>query len=234
MVFDDWGKKTRGLLLIVAITGFLYELGLFDHHDSATVIEKNKARNEVFSEESEELQAYQILPHQRIAEVGAGDASFARELLKRNKELLLYLNDINTRALKKIQWSLDHDPIFLNTTSHVSVIKGSLISTGLEGKKLNKIIIRDAFHHFDRKTAMLSSIRQSLDKNGKLYLFERYKEECKSDCCSILLSREDIMKDMSDNGFYLSEEKPLLQNGQWHYVLGFEASPWNSPGDASK
>jgi SAM-dependent methyltransferase len=235
MVFDNWGKKAGGLLLAVAMVGFLYELGIFDHHDSVADIEKKMAKPEVANEDAEELQVYQIHRDERIAEVGAGDASFARELLKNNQQISLYLNDINTRAVKNIQWSLDHDPIFLNTTSHVSVIKGSLISTGLEGKKLNKIIIRDAFHHFDRKTAMLASIRQSLDKNGKLYLFERYKEECKNDCCPILLSREDIMKDMSDNGFFLSEEKPMLQNGQWHYVLGFEASPWSKiQGDASK
>ncbi len=227
MIFDDWGKKASGLLLVVALVGFLFELGIFDHHDSATAIEKNTAdKKYIPSDETDELEAYQLHPFERIAEVGAGDASFARELLKSNKEVSLFLNDINTRALKNIQWSLVHDSIFLNSTNRVSVVKGSLTSTGLEGEKLNKIIIRDAFHHFDRKTAMLASIRKSLDKNGKLYLFEAYKEECKNDCCPVLQSREDIMKNMSDGGFYLSREKPLLQNGQWHYVLEFEASPW--------
>lgn len=226
MLVDNWNKKAKVLLFLVAIAGFAFELGLFDHQSSEPIIEKTAVDKSFSSQQSEELTAYQIQPEERIAEVGAGDASFARELLKNNHPIFLYLNDINARALKKIAWSLEHDPIFLNTSSHVSVIKGSLISTGLEGKKLNKIIIRDAFHHFDRKMAMLASIRQSLDKKGKLYLFEAYKEECKSDCCPVLLSREDIMKDMSDGGFYLSEEKPLLQNGQWHYVLGFEASPW--------
>ncbi len=176
--------------------------------------------------EEEELAAYGIKSGDKIAEIGAGDAGFARRLLQKKIPITLFINEISAAAIKKIKWTLAHDPLFLSTTSQVTAVTGTLSSTGLEGKNLNKIIIRDALHHFDRKTAMLQSIRKSLDRKGQVYLFERYKNDCAGDCCPMLLSQDGLLETMSKGGFHLMSEQPILQNGQWHYVLTFEISRW--------
>lgn len=167
----------------------------------------------------EEIKCYQVRPGEKIAEIGAGDAAFAHRLLRQEPRIQLWLNDISRSALHKLQWSLRHDPVLRKAQAVLHVVAGNSRSTRLEGLALDKVIIRDAFHHFEHPAAMISSIQRSLQLQGRVFLFERYREECQVNCCPQLLTRTQLLRPWQQQGFRLLAETPIYHQESWWVVI---------------
>ena len=90
----------------------------------------------------------------------------------------------------------------------MSLVQGEITSTNLEGLDLDKIIIRQSFHHFSRKKEMLSSISKSLKPDGRLYVLEATKDHPDNYCrclCDEAMRSKRIIKKITSNGFKLEE-----------------------------
>lgn len=94
--------------------------------------------------------------------------------------------------------------------SQVHLVKGQKKSTGLEGQQLDKIIIRDSFHHFKKKSKMLASIKKSLKDTGELFVVESVIiQNNGGKNCPMAMHASDIIKTIESGGFKLEQNVGL-------------------------
>lgn len=168
----------------------------------------------------EELDFYEVKPGQQLAEIGAGDGRFAATLMAGVDSLTLFVNDIDSAALVEIAYHIQHNPLLQKTGSGIYPILGASGNPGLGNTLLNKVVIRNAFHHFSHPQDMLQSIREALLPEGRLYIKERYLGECREDCCEFAMEEGEVKAALRSGGFHLLEEQSIIdENGhRWHLM----------------
>ncbi len=168
----------------------------------------------------EELSFYKIRNGMHLAELGAGDGTFSLLLGLAFDSLHVYVNDIDKGAMQYSAWSINECKSLRPSNQYFSV-EGKRNSTGLEGVHLDKIIIRNSFHHFSNKPAMLASIRASLLPDGDLYVTDPTIQPGKEHDCKMIMPQEGIRAVLLANGFTIVEEKQLKD---WSWVM-FHCKP---------
>lgn len=154
----------------------------------------------------EEMKFYDIKDTDIVAEIGAGKGTFSLLMYFAHPEIYLLINEINNYLLNYIM------QVFATTSgmgdlSRIYFFKGSNKSTTIN-VKVDKIIIRNAFHHFIFPNRMLKSIFENLNDNGTLFINEEYQSSDPKKCF-MLRTREFIIKHAMKAGFSLIEEKAL-------------------------
>lgn len=167
-----------------------------------------------------ELAFYEIQTGDRIAEIGAGDERFAAAMATAADSLTLFINDIDSAALFRIAYHLQHNPIFRKPGLMARAVAGDERSTGLENAGLDKVVIRNAFHHFDAADDMLRSIRQALYPHGVVYLKELYREDCGDGCCEKALPEAVVKARLATGGLEVVAEQTVTdrENRQWRLL----------------
>lgn len=172
----------------------------------------------------EEFAFYDLRPGSRIAELGAGDGAFAAAIAAAAPGLTLYINEVDSLLLDQIAYQLQYNPVYRRTRAFA--IRGTATATGLEDQELDAVIIRNAVHHFEHLEEMLYAIRQSMAEGARLLLRERFREDCREDCCPLLISREALYRRLERAGFHLTDQREIsAPDGPWT-LLRWE---WRSP-----
>ena len=144
-----------------------------------------------------EFAYYQINPGERVAEVGAGMGNFAILLHLVYPDNELYINELGAHQVRVLSNGLDH---YLESTD-LTIIEGTTRSTMLPKAYFDKIILRNSFHHMQRKKPMLKSLIANLKPGGKLYMIEGLKELGFK--CSKALYETEILKNTQKFGLEL-------------------------------
>lgn len=144
----------------------------------------------------------------RIADLGAGsgEISFLWSIIF--KELELYMTEIGEVQLEVMNFKSKKIEC-IDTSNAIHILKGTKKETGLEGKNLDKIVVRLSFHHFKKKKAMLASIKRSLKHDGELILIESepyFKFDHKMGCEKAMFQPE-IESILKKNGFTLIDSE---------------------------
>ena len=156
-----------------------------------------------------ELEFYQIETGQRIGEIGAGNGTFSILLGMLSDEIQIVINELEKGFVNYIGEKISNNNQLLDA-SKIEVVKGTKSNTGLRDNQFDKIIIRNAFHHFSKKEKMLESIKESLSENGKLYLYEPILVPSgKGSSCDKVLDKQYLLTLIEENGFLLEKEKKL-------------------------
>lgn len=172
----------------------------------------------------EEFAFYDLRPGSRIAELGAGDGAFAAAIAATVPGATLYINEVDSHLLGQIAYQLQYHPVFRRTRA--LAIRGTATATGLEKQELDAVIIRNAVHHFEHLEEMLYAIRQSMADGARLLLRERFREDCREDCCPLLISRQALYHRLEKAGFHLVDRREInAPDGPWS-LLRWE---WRSP-----
>jgi len=153
-----------------------------------------------------EILFYEINDGQKIAEVGAGWGDFSFVISRLYKLERLYVNELKRELIKRTKERLKG---IADEERNIKIIKGSKQSAKLGDKDLDKIIIRNSFHHFSNKDEMLQSIKSALSENGKLYLSEPVTDLGKDGCnieCREAISKKAVLQSLENNGFVLERE----------------------------
>ena len=159
----------------------------------------------------EELDVYDLHNTDKTGEIGSGSGAFSLLLNRIHPNMNLYINEMDKSFLKYIKIVLDRN-VEMFTKSNIFLIKGNKKGTNLEGKQLDKIIIRNSFHHFSKKTKMLESIKKSLKPGGALYVKESVLELDKDqDICKYAMRKRELIKIIESNGFRLIQEIELSE-----------------------
>ena len=166
----------------------------------------------------DELNFYNLTNENTIGEVAVGDGSFALMCAMLFPDLKLFLNEASEYNLNTAESMFTSYRNYVELTN-VHFELGSEISTNYKKSSLDKIIVRNSYHHFSHKSDMLKSIRKALKKGGELLLLEGVKNVWKLKGgvrCPHILPTRTIINKVEANGFRLKEKKKMYDNT---YVL---------------
>ncbi len=150
-----------------------------------------------------EMMEYRIQPTDTIIEIGAGSGTFSLMAALINRDSKIFINELDKYYLKYIETRLDQNRDLLKL-QNIELIKGKKKSIGLDIIKFDKIIIRNTFHHFSERTAMLASIKNGLKKSGTLFVQEPVKDYAKNlSNCQKIMTRSEIIQNIEMAGFCL-------------------------------
>lgn len=153
-----------------------------------------------------ELFFYDIQSGDRIAEIGAGNGEFSIVLTAIYDSLVLYINELDHYRVKYITQKVEKLNSLLDP-SEVLVVQGGITRSGLEDDSVDKIILRNTYHHFTEKKFMLASLHAALTEGGLLFLYEATHDLNKKDMCRSAMKEKDIVKLISKSGFNYLDRK---------------------------
>lgn len=162
-----------------------------------------------------------IQPGDRTGEIGAGHGAIGLLMAATFRDITLYINDISEDRVTYIR-----DRFGAYETIHPSntlrTVLGDEHSAHMEGLDLDKVIIRNAFHHFSEKEEMLASVKESLTSDGRVYLLEEVRElknTVDKVICFHALRKKRILKILGKNGFRLEREITLGDRVLMEFVV---------------
>lgn len=147
----------------------------------------------------EELLFYDIQEGEQILEVGAGNGTIGILISLLGQKGFIYLNELSPIKIKMIDEKLKRTATYLPVK--IKSIQGLENNTNLENIKVDKILIRNTFHHFDKKKKMLKSIKASMKSSSYLYLLEQFKGKNSNEYCEQAMKRKKLEKILNKSGF---------------------------------
>ncbi|MEZ5031090.1 MAG: peptidoglycan DD-metalloendopeptidase family protein [Saprospiraceae bacterium] len=194
VLFDEWDRKQfeeNALFTMLKLEEFI------QLEDSLT--------KDTSSMIWDELAWYDIRDGMWVADIGTGDGLIPYILASHYPGLRVCFQDVDPfRPIvgKKIY---DMDPR-VNHPVRMFPFWGRKKSTKLESFRFDRILIRDAFHHFKKKEDMLASIRKSMDAGSQLIINEPMGELDPDTGCDDTLTSTEIRQILLANGLAILEE----------------------------
>jgi ubiquinone/menaquinone biosynthesis C-methylase UbiE len=141
-----------------------------------------------------------------IADIGAGTGYYTFKLAPKVPQGKVYAVEIQDEMIT----ALKERKKKLNVTN-VEVIKGSTTSVNVPENSIDLAIMVDVYHELEYPVEMLTSIKKSLKKDGKILLIE-YKGEDPAVAIRPLhkTTVEQLNKELSANGFKLTYEGKFM------------------------
>ncbi|MDF2454833.1 MAG: cel [Cytophagaceae bacterium] len=156
-----------------------------------------------------EIVNYHFKPNDVIAEIGAGRAFFERALSKYCDDLTVYVNELDSNLYQQFKTKL----VFLERLDHTTIrfipVQGTDSTANLPENAIDKIIIKNTFHHFDAPDKMLRDFKRSLKPGGSVFITDTMKDDVVNPECKQLMARSEVMKWMTGSGFVLVKETPM-------------------------
>jgi hypothetical protein len=155
-----------------------------------------------------------------VADVGSYDGYYPLIYSIFSDSVAFYLNDISPEGFiyfDSIQTTCAEKK-GRRLTNSFKIVMGNDSCTNLPTHMFNKVIVKDALHHFKLMDKMLVDIKRIMksETKAKLILFEPIKEQTESEnLCRGALYREALLKLMVGNGFKLLRELPIKNKGSW-------------------
>lgn len=123
-----------------------------------------------------ELKFYDLKEKNKIAELGAGDGMFSLFLGLTDLDLKITVNEVNKYLVSSINRTILDNKKYIIAENY-EVVLGETDNANLTSK-VDKIIVRNAFHHFKKRREMLESIQKALNPDGSLYIMEYLEPNC--------------------------------------------------------
>lgn len=149
-----------------------------------------------------ELKFYEFKQNETVGEIGAGNGMFSSLLSLLDVDLTLFVNEVDYTKISFLRKNMFTN-FAANRSSKITIVKGKKSKTKFLPASLDKIIIRNSFHHFSKKEAMLASIKEALKPNGVLFLNEPIKSD---KGCKKRMEKPEIKEILQQNGFKLEKE----------------------------
>jgi len=172
-------------------------------------------KRDVYQKPQEVLAALDIKPGEIIADIGAGSGYFtfrlARHVSERGK---VYAVDVSPDMILHINRAI-RDLKVTNVVSILADPDDPLIPVA----SVNRFFFSDSWHHIDNQTKYLSLMKKLLKPNGEVVMIDFHKKETPSGPpLKMRIAREDLLKQMSSNGYRLIKEHTFLP---YQYFLVF-------------
>ncbi|MCC7302346.1 MAG: methyltransferase domain-containing protein [Bacteroidia bacterium] len=164
----------------------------------------------------QEFSIYDFHPGEWVADIGAGSGWFEGVCALEFDSLRIDAVDVYASHVKESKPTIEEFVKLRKSpnTNNIQFVKGKKKGTGLPLAAYDKVILRQTFHHFEKKDAMLKDIRRIMEADGKLYVYEPVSERSEyfrgGKCFHY--TREDLLRIFERNGFKLVAEHKLLGN----------------------
>lgn len=164
-----------------------------------------------------ELREYGLKEGMKIGEIGAGTGLVSLLIGSIYDSLEIHVNELAPELMQYIKASAVEFPT-LRKSNKLYIVSGQEKEVNFENKNLDLIFMRDSFHHFNKKKAMITSISQSLSSEGLVVVVEEVSDFSKPPySCKQVMKRADILKAFEAGGFTCVGE---LGNGS-EYIFKF-------------
>lgn len=180
---------------------------------------KTLTKDSIYAQIKSDLTFIQPTKHDTIADIGSFDGYYPLAYSIFSDSVVFYLNDISNSGF------VDFDSIKTICTTfkgqHISnkfkTIIGTDSCTNLPNHLFNKVVIRDALHHFKSMDKMLSDTKRIMKPQATLILFEPIKDQNVKDkkLCYAAMTKDELLKLLSRNGFKLTKEFTREDGRMW-------------------
>lgn len=159
------------------------------------------------------IAAMNIQPGMTVADIGTGVGYMLPFLSKAvGATGKVFGEDIASDFLDRARAKVASDKLL-----NVTLVLGNETDPKLPANAINMALVLDVYHHFDYPDKMLANISSSLKPGGHLIIVDFYKKD-RAD--HIRIERDDVVKEISSNGFHLLNTIDHTGNNQ--YMLTFE------------
>lgn len=163
----------------------------------------------------EEINFYNPRSGEYIADIGAGQGGIGMLMMFANPNIHLFLTEIDRNLVDFMETFVLN--AFTGKTN-IYLIRGNKRDPNLP-VKMDKIILRNTYHHFSKKKAMIRNIKNSLREGGVVFVLERNSNVVKDFQCEHQLPIDVIKQDFIDFGFELLDEKVIHDQVIMKYTL---------------
>lgn len=153
----------------------------------------------------------ELRPGMQLAEVGAGDGTFAEALARRvGPTGHVFINEINDGELLKIRRRIERSDL-----TNMSLVEGEVKDTQLPDDCCDGILLRYVYHHMSEPEAMRSSLRRSLRSRGVLVVIEKLERSGHG------ISLNDMIDELTADGLHLISRHPRWGGHEEHHAAVF-------------
>ncbi|MGI6456382.1 MAG: class I SAM-dependent methyltransferase [bacterium] len=190
------------------------------HYSGAEwLLRESREREEATGEVMKQLK---IKPGMVVCDLGSGNGYYTLKLARQVGEQGQVLAvDIQQEMLSMLQKRSKAENL-----QNIRTILGTETDPNLPPDTFDLVLLVDVYHEFSHPEDMLKSIRTSLKDNGRVALLE-YRAEDASVPIKPLhkMSKEQILKEFTANGFTLAEEYDELP---WQHMMFFQRAETDS------
>ena len=161
------------------------------------------------------LEALELQPGHRVADVGAGNGYHTLQIAERVGENgKVFAVDIQKPFLRQLEERAKAAGL-----ENVETIVGHVTTPYLEPDSCDLILMSDVYHELSHPELMLTNMREALTANGRLALLEFRAEDPEVPIKKLhKMTREQVVLELSANGFELVGEHEGLP---WQHLLFF-------------
>src|SRR6266508_3578223 len=172
-------------------------------------------KRDAYQNPQEVLAALDIKPGEIIADIGAGSGYFTFRLARHVSERgTVYAVDVSPDMILHINRAIRD----LKVTNVVSILADP-DDPLLPGASVNRFFFSDSWHHIENQTKYLLLMKKILKPNGEVVMIDFHKKETPfGPPLEMRIAREDLIKQMTSNGFRLAKEHTFLP---YQYFLIF-------------
>jgi len=155
-----------------------------------------------------------ILPGDRIADIGAGSGYHVFKIAPLAQEGLVYAVDIQDEMLQAIKKAKKEADL-----ENIKIVKGAEKNVNLPENSVDKILMVDVYHEFSYPVEMLTSMHRALREDGEIYLIEYRGEDASIPIKKLhKMTEAQAVKEFKANGFVLKEN---ISNLPWQHCMVF-------------
>jgi ubiquinone/menaquinone biosynthesis C-methylase UbiE len=172
-------------------------------------------KRDAYQKPQEVLAALDLKPEEIIADIGAGSGYFTFRLARHVSERgTVYAVDVSPDMILHINRTI-RDLKVTNVFSILAEPDDPLLPVA----SVNRFFFSDSWHHIENQTKYLSLMKKMLKPNGEVVMIDFDKKETPvGPPLKMRIAREDLIKQMTSNGFRLAKEHTFLQ---YQYFLVF-------------
>ena len=216
-------KTLIGLLFLIATFGFKHVLAQTPHtHQHGFSGAQQWA--EVFDDPARDawqkphsvIQALELQPNSKIADIGAGTGYFAIRLAHMVPKGTVFGVDTESDMVKYLT-----DRAKKLNLSNLVVVKATPLDPQLP-EKVDLALFVDVFHHIEQRDLYLKSLAASLAPGGRIAVIDFKMDSPVGPPKESRVSVEQVKNDLNLAGFKLSKELESLPN---QFFLIFERKP---------
>jgi ubiquinone/menaquinone biosynthesis C-methylase UbiE len=172
-------------------------------------------KRDAYQKPHEVLTALNVKPGEVIADVGAGSGYFTFRLAHQvGDKGKIYAVDVSPDMILHINRRIREVK-----ASNVATILADRDDPLLPDQSVNRFFICDVWHHVENQTKYLSLMKKMLKRGGEVVMIDFHKKELPvGPPTKMKIAREDLLKQMDNNGFRLTKEHIFLP---YQYFLVF-------------
>jgi ubiquinone/menaquinone biosynthesis C-methylase UbiE len=156
-----------------------------------------------------------LKPGMAVCDMGCGSGYYSLDIAKLvGKEGKVFAVDIQPQMLRMLRTRIKKAKI-----DNIEPVLGTYIDPKLPPESCDLIFCVDVYHEFSHPEHMLAKMRKALKKDGLLLLVEFRAEDLSVPIKpEHKMTRDQVMKEMSANGFKFSKEFTKLP---WQHMMFF-------------